>query len=88
MLKNIKAQITDDLHTKAKIRAAQEGITLIDLFTKALELYLQPNKVESPSGGQEKPRPGQARRASSVLMAVPDEAAPTMSKKDRDLLGV
>lgn len=49
MLKSIKAQITDELHTRAKVRAAQEGITLIELLTKALEVYVQPNKIESSS---------------------------------------
>jgi hypothetical protein len=89
MLKNIKAQITDELHTRAKVRAAQEGITLIELLTKALEVYVQPNKIESSSGSQEKPRPVQARRAPSVPVAAPDESVTaSMSKKDRELLGV
>jgi len=47
MAKNIKAQITDDLHTRAKVRAALEGISLIDLLVKSLEHYLQSTTVQS-----------------------------------------
>ena len=34
-------EFPDDLHRDAKVRAAQEGITLKDLIIKAVEEYLR-----------------------------------------------
>jgi predicted HicB family RNase H-like nuclease len=43
-MKQYMIDFPDELHREAKVRAAQEGITLKDLIIKAVEAYLKPGK--------------------------------------------
>ena len=40
-MKQYMMDLPDELHRDAKVRAAQEGITLKDLIIKAVEAYLK-----------------------------------------------
>lgn len=39
-MKRITIEVSDDLHTKVKLTAVKEGITMKELFLKAIENYL------------------------------------------------
>jgi len=43
-MKQYMMDFPDELHKEAKVRAAQEGITLKDLIIKAVEAYLKAGK--------------------------------------------
>jgi predicted HicB family RNase H-like nuclease len=43
-MKQYMMDFPDELHREAKVRAAQEGITLKDLIIKAVEAYLKTGK--------------------------------------------
>jgi predicted HicB family RNase H-like nuclease len=43
-MKQYMMDFPDELHREAKVRAAQEGITLKDLIIKAVEAYLKAGK--------------------------------------------
>ena len=43
-MKQYMMDFPDELHREAKIRAAQEGITLKELIIRSVELYLKAQK--------------------------------------------